>query len=82
MKKGKVRIDPALTNYNLKPIIRYSHSSSSINSTIMTIKSNTAGIESYRLNDEGNVEKIRRYFEGRCYACHHQNVPDDEIKEL
>ena len=31
--------------------------------------------------DEGNVEKIRRYFEGKCYACHHQNDPDDEMKE-
>jgi Fe-S cluster assembly ATP-binding protein len=31
--------------------------------------------------DEGNVRKIRQYFEGKCHACHHQNDPEDEMKE-
>jgi Fe-S cluster assembly ATP-binding protein len=32
--------------------------------------------------DEGSVRKIRQYFEGKCHACHHQNVPEDEMKEV
>jgi Fe-S cluster assembly ATP-binding protein len=27
--------------------------------------------------DQGSTEKIRRYFEGKCKPCHHENIPDE-----
>lgn len=31
--------------------------------------------------DKGSVEKIRRYFEGKCLACDHKNFPEPERAE-